>query len=177
MVILDFFKAIFDDIKTFFSAELNFGGPIVSGSIIIWAIIAGFAIAAFVCLYNRVLIGRFVAYLIKSGADLPEKALSLSESGVSNLFLKLALSTSSLLSRLVITEDKEVADITKRRYYIPAKNLQRAEKLYVKNGASPFSVIFSFILLIILAAIAYIALPELIQMAENFARVIKGGAN
>ena len=177
MVIIDFFKAIFDDIKAFFSAELNFGGPIVSGSIIIWAIIAGFAIAAFVCLYNRLLIGRFVSYLIRGGADLPEKALPLSASGVSNFFIRRALSSNSLLSKLVITEDTDKADIMKRRYYIPEKNLQRAQKLYVKNGASPFSVIISFVLLIILAAIAYIALPELIQMAENFAAMIKGGSN
>lgn len=175
MISIDFFKAIFDDITSFFAKRLDFGTPLATGSMIIWALIAGFAIGAFICLYNRVFLGRFVAYLIKSKANCPENAKSITDAGVSNVFLRKALKSDSLFSKIIKTEDTDKGDIEKVSFFIPEENVLRAERLYSRNGASPVSVIISFVLLIILAAIAYIVLPELIVMAENFGNMIKNG--
>ncbi len=173
MIVLDFFKAIFSDIKTFFSSPLDFGGPLTTGRIIVWAIIAGFAIAAFVCLYNRVFLGRFVAYLIKNKANSSESAKSMKDAAMSNLFLKSALKSGGLFTKIVRTDEENKSDIENVRFYIPEENTLRADRLYAHNGASPVSLLISFVLLIILAAIVYIALPELLQMAENFVEMIK----
>lgn len=173
MVIIDFFKAIFQDIGTFFSTDLNFGGPLTTGNIIVWAIILGFAVSAFVCLYNRVFLGRFVSYLIKSGATSEETALSLSQSKISNIFVRSALKSKGLFTKIVHSDQTDKNNILNCRFYIPSENIPRAQRLYSKNGASPFTIIISLILLIVIAAIVYVALPELIQMAENFGIMIK----
>lgn len=173
MIILDFFKAIFTDIMSFFSKPLDFGGPLTAGKLIIWAIIIGFVIAAFVCLYNRVFLGKFVSFLLKNKADSEENAKTLKDAGISNVFVKRALKSDSLYSKLVCTADTDKTDIINVKFYIPSEKRDRADRLYAHNGISTTILVISLFLLVLLAAIVYIALPELIQMAKNFSNMIK----
>lgn len=175
-MIKDFFAALFSDIIDFFSVPLNFGGQLVTGQIIIWAVITGFAAAALVSLYNRVFLGKFVAYLLKNKANSPECAKSPAEASISNIFLKNALRSKGAFRKIVRTEDN-VGDVMNMRYFITEENAVRAERIYARNGASPVNLLIAFILLIVLAVIAYTVIPELIQMAENFAGMIKPEPN
>ncbi len=173
MIIIDFFKAIFTDIMGFFSKPLNFGGPLTAGKLIIWAIIIGFMIAAFVCLYNKVFLGKFVSFLLKNKADTEETAKTLKDAGISNAFVKRALKSETLYSKLVCTNETDKKDILNVRFFIPSEKRDRADRLYAHNGISTTILIISLFLLVLLAAIAYIALPELIQMTKNFSNMIK----
>ncbi|MBQ7822421.1 MAG: hypothetical protein IJ391_09110 [Clostridia bacterium] len=176
MIIADFFSAIIADIKSFFAQPLDFGGPLITGQIIIWALIIGFAAAGIISLYNRVFLGKFVSYLLKNKANSPENARSPQDASINNIFLKTALRSNSVFKKIVSTEDT-AGDIMSMRYFITDSNAIRADRLYARNGASPASLLIAFVLLIILAAIAYTALPELLQMAENFAEMIKPEPN
>lgn len=170
-MIADFFTAIFTDIKSFFSTSLGFGGPLISGATVVWAIIIGFAAAAFVCLYNRIFIGKFVSRLLKAGADSPENALSPLDVGQKNVFLKSALRSNGLIKKIVIAdadENEKKRDVLSTKYYIASENTERAAKLYSKNGSTIINIIFALILFLILAAIIYKVLPNLIGMTESF---------
>ncbi len=174
MIIADFFAALYTDIVAYFSKPIGFDTPLSSGQVIIWAIIAGFAVAGLIALYNRVFLGRFVSFLLKNGANDPSSARSAEQAGIKNIFLRCALSSNGVFRKLVITEDTDSKiSVLKRRYFIPEGSIMRAERLYTRNGASPFSLIISLILLIVMACIIYVALPELIQMTKNFAKMIK----
>lgn len=173
MIILDFFKAIFTDIMSFFSKPLEFGGPLTAGKLIIWAIIIGFAVSGFICLYNKVFLGKFVSFLLKNKAETEESAKSLTDAGISNIFVKKALKSSSLYAKLVCTTNTEKKDIMNVKFYIPSEKKDRADRLYAHNGMSTTVLIISLFLLVLLAAVVYIALPELIQMTKNFSNMIK----
>ncbi|MBQ4136759.1 MAG: hypothetical protein IJD67_01495 [Clostridia bacterium] len=175
-MIADFFSALFTDIVAFFDRPLGFGGPLLTGHIVIWAILIGFALAGLISLYNRVFIGKFVNFLLTNKAHTPDSARSLSDAGIKNVFIKASLSSRSTLSRVVKLADSD-ADTADRRYYIEEKDAFRADRLYAKGGASPATLIFALVLLIIAAVVIYLSLPELIQMAENFASMIKPKSN
>ena len=175
-MIADFFSALFTDIADFFDKPLGFGGPLMTGHIVIWAILIGFALAGIISLYNRIFVGRFVAFLLKNQAHTPDTAKSLSDAGIKNAFTRASLSSRGTLAKLVKTVDSG-ADAASRKYYIEEKDTFRADRLYAKGGASPATLVIAIILLIIAAVIIYTALPELIQMAENFVSMITPKSN
>ena len=163
-VIVDFFSALWQDIVTYFSAPLDFGGPLVTGQIIIWAIIIGFAVCAAVSLFNKIFAGRLINFLIKGRAESPETALSPEGSIKFNFFIERALRSKGVFTKIVRTADTDEPDFSKRRYYILPTDQFRAQNLYSKNGASIFAFVVTLILLVIFAAIAYKVLPELLEM-------------
>ena len=63
-IIADFFSALWQDMTAYFSAPLGFGGPLVTGQIIIWAIVIGFAVCAAVSLFNKIFLGRLIFLLL-----------------------------------------------------------------------------------------------------------------
>ncbi len=164
-VITDFFSALWQDIAAYFSTPLDFGGPLVTGQIIIWAIVIGFAVCAAVSLFNKIFAGRLVNFLIKGRAESPETALSPEGHVKLDFFTKRALRSNGVFSKIVRTEDKDVAEPEKRRYYISPADTFRAQNLYSKNGASVLSFVITLILLVIIAAVAYKVLPELLEMS------------
>lgn len=179
MMIADFFGALFADIKSFFSASLGFGGPLVTGQIVVWALIIGFVVAAIACIYNRYVLGSFVSYLIKNSAHTPESAISPTNAFAKNFFLKSALRSGGLFGKLVTcsNEPAEAKDVLQKRYYIANENKARAERMYSRNGASIVGLLVALVLLIILAAVIYIVLPELISMTESFANAVMPDSN
>ena len=164
-VIADFFSALWQDVTAYFSTPLDFGGPLVTGQIIIWAIVIGFAVCAAVSLFNKIFPGRLVSFLIKKGAESPETAVSPKGSVKLDFFTKRALKSSGVFSKIVRSDDKDEPDPEKRRYYILPSDSFRAKNLYSKNGASITSFIITLVLLIIVAAVAYKVLPKLLDMA------------
>ena len=166
-VIVDFFSAACQDFVTYFNVPLGFGGPLVSGQIIIWAIIIGFAVCAAVSLFNKIFAGRLISFLIKGRAESPETALSPDGSVNFNYFIESALKSKGVFAKIVRTEDTDEPELSKRRYYILPEDQFRAQNLYSKNGASIFTFVITLILLVVLAAIAYKVLPELLEMTRE----------
>ena len=164
-IIADFFSAMWQDITTYFSTPLDFGGPLVTGQLIIWAIAIGFAVCAAVSLFNKIFLGRLINFLIKGKAESPETALSPKGAVEFNFFIRRALKSNGVFSKIVRTEDKHVQDIAERRDYILPENSFRAQNLFSKNGASIASFIITLALLVAVAAVAYKVLPKLLEMA------------
>ena len=164
-VIKDFFSALWQDITAYFSTPLGFGGPLIKGQIVIWAIVIGFAICAAVSLFNKIFLGRLVNFLIKEKAESPETAVSPDGKVKFNFIRERALRSKGVFSKIVRTEDTDVPEFSKRRYYILPADYFRAQNLYSKNGANAMSFIITLILLIAFAAVAYKILPKLLEMA------------
>ncbi len=164
-IIADFFSALWQDITAYFSAPLGFGGPLVTGQIIIWAFVIGFAVCAAVSLFNKIFLGRMVSFLIKEKAESPETAISPEGSLKLDFFTGRALRTNGVYSKIVRTEDKDEKDPSKRKYYILPADTFRAQNLYSKNGANIASFVLTLIILIALAAVAYKVMPKLFEMA------------
>ncbi len=173
-VITDFFYAVWLDTLTYFSKSLNFGTTLVPGQFIVWAIIISFAICAVVSLFNKIFIGRLVNFLIKGKAESPETALSPEGKVKFNIFIRQALKSKGVFTKIVRTEDTAVSEPEKRRYYILPADTFRAQNLYSRNGANIFTFVVTIVLLIILAAVAYKILPKLLDMAWELKNTFKG---
>lgn len=167
MVIIRFFKALFDEIILFFSKPLGFGGRFSSGNLLVWALYISIIIVALISLYNKVFLGKFVKHLIKNKAVDNDSAISPISAGHKNIFLKYALKRSTVFRKIVVSDD-ENEDILAKRYYITDKNYSRAKNLYAQNGASPVFIIFIAIIMLVVVALLYNILPDLVNMTENF---------
>ncbi len=176
-IIADFFSALWQDITAYFSAPLGFGGPLVTGQIIIWAIVIGFAVCAAVSLFNKIFLGRLINFLIKEKAESPETAASPDGKLKLDAFTRRALRTNGVFSKIVRTEDKDEKDPEKRKYYILPADSFRAQNLYSKNGASILSFIITLVLLIALAAAAYKIMPKLFEMAGEVKNAFTGASS
>lgn len=168
--IIDFFGALFTDIFNFFKTAPGFGGPITSGQMIILAIALGFAACAVGSYLNGLFLGKFVSEILKAKAENPESAVALE----ANIFVKQALKSGGAFGKIVRIENGENSEA---KYYIEPKNASRAENLYSKNGANPVSLIITLVFLLIVAATAYVVIPELLNMTSNFAESIKPESN
>ena len=172
----EFFSALVRDIAAYFNAPLNFGGVLVTGKIIISAILIGFAVCALLSFFNKLFLGSFVQYIISSHADSPESAVSANEKIKPGFFVRTALSRNGVFAKIVKCANPEETDPDKRSFYILPADSERAQNLYIK-GANVRTLLITFIVLIILAALAYKVLPALIDMSRDFANSFKTDGN
>lgn len=167
MVIIRFFGALIDEIVLFFSKPLGFGGRFSSGNLLVWALYISIIIVALVSLYNRVFLGKFVKHLLKNNAVDSNSAISPLDAGYKNIFLRYALGKSTVFRKIVVSNE-EKDDILAKRYYISDKNYSRAKNLYAQNGANPLFIIFIAVVMLVVVALLYNILPDLVNMTENF---------
>lgn len=170
---MDFFKAMWDNITDIAGETVTLGtNTVTTLNIIVWALFIGFIIAIFATLYNKFVIGRLVHALIEKGANTEDTALSISEAGCNNAFVRFALRRGTSLRRVVyMVGDTELHDAkydVSAALYIPEEKRHRAEVTYGKSDITPGGVILAVVACAVLAITALILIPDLIKLLANF---------
>ena len=141
--------------------ESLFSSPDIPLPLVLWAMFAGFVVAMCVVLYQKLVTGKFVKFLIKQEKSTEENAATLEEAGCAkNLLLKWALRDGTTFRKVV----KKTKD---GRYFLPEENRDRARTAYDNKGASVFTVLIGAILLGAAVAAVQIFAPDLVQMMKN----------
>ncbi len=167
--------------------------------IIVWSMFLGVIIGAFVILYNKSILGAFVRMLLETGANSPESAKTLEETGFSkNIFVKFSLQVKSTYRKIIqaspvnvrneitgdtIPPENSKKRITKKRrpaepklselkFYIPQEMAIRAESIYSNNGTSLLIVIITIALFLTVAILSFTVIPDLVQMLKNFVEFV-----
>ena len=137
----------------------------LSLSELIWALFAGFLLAATAATVDRIYCNAFVKALVTKKADAPETALPLEELITSGKgYLKFALKPGKHLYKMV---DVCIAEGEAPRYYLPEEKRVAAELRY-ENGPHPIrTLILCAILLVALAILMHTLLPDLLVMLDN----------
>lgn len=171
--------------------------PLFTMDMIIWGAVIGCGIGAIWSVISRRSLGMLIKKLKAAGADTPEKAVTLSELGLSkNPLLKQALKAGKPLRRYVQcanedefavqrpseekaakavrkifsleAEEKVLTDYTRARYYLPDEARYTAEVRYDMKGTDPAGLVISLILLIGLGFGLRFLIPELLTLLDNF---------
>ncbi len=147
--------------------------------IIVFSMFFGAVLAALISLYYKKVLGSFVAFLLKSGADSEEHAVKLSETSFSkNSFVVSAIRRGSVYRSVMRSVPPEGARPGKRlkekneyvlssSYYIPEELKFRAENLFLKKGTTVLSAVLGVLLCLIIAGLSLLVIPDLIQMLNN----------
>jgi hypothetical protein len=131
---------------------------------ILWPLMVGVIIAAFVVLFHKKTLGKLVKKLFDEGAKTEATAKSLAELGLEkNKFLRYALRPDSTLRKIIDATEVD----GELRYYITEDNAYRAEVTYNPDGSSVLTVVIAILLILIVASVMLILIPDLIQMFKN----------
>lgn len=169
----EFFQTLWQDFLSVFGEKVQLGtNSVTTLNIIVWSLFIGFIIAIGITLYNKIVLGKLVRTLIEKDATSPERALTLGDVGAANPLIKLALRRGGSLRRVVriIEENAEgdaKEDIETGKFYIPDECMHRAKTVYDKPETSVFSVLLAIIAFLILAMVAFIAIPDIVQLIAN----------
>lgn len=180
---MDFFEALWNDLKSIGGEEIALGDqPITTLNLIVWSLFIGFVIGIGVTIYNKFVLGAVVRGLIEREAFTEEGAVTASEIGCANIFVRFALRDSGSMRRIVCmvgdTEaEKKKAPFDTARFYIPDEQVHRAEIIYGKAGANAISVLLSVLAFLIVVFISFTVIPDLIQMLTNFIASITPQSN
>lgn len=170
---MDFFDALWRELVSVFGERTELGtNSVTTLNIIVWSLFIGFIIAIGVTLYNKIVLGKLVRALIEKDATSPERALALGDVGGENPLIKLALRRGGALRRVVrMAEDNEGEDTGKNvaegKFYIPEECMHRAKTVYDKPETSVFSVLLAIIAFLVLAMVAFIIIPDIVQLISN----------
>lgn len=176
--------------------HLEFFNRIMTLKTVIIGLYIGFLVGIIISFYNKVYLGSFVRKLVKKEVFSSEKALTLREIGVKNtFFIRKALVKKGTLRRIAeaanedeVTSEVERSkfskwfrkffrfddepklkyDFDKIKFYIPEEKKYAAEIRYEKKGSNPAMFIVMAIALTAVAVIAYIQVPELLTLLDNF---------
>ncbi len=169
----EFFEALKVSFNDTFgkSIELN-GSSVMTLNIVLWSLFIGFLLGIGGTVYNKVILGKLVRALLDNKVTAEDKAMSLDELKVSDIFVKFALRRGSTFRRIVrmrgdTDEENNNIPVTEAKFYIPEENIYRAEKVYGNLGASFFTILISILALLIATLAALIVVPDLTQMAAN----------
>lgn len=179
----EFFEALRNDIGNIYGETITLGDhPITTLNIVIWSLYIGFLIGIGITVYNRIVVGSLIRRLIERKAFTEGGALTVSEIGCANPFVKLALRSKGTLRRIVFmvgdTEEKRIKeDFETSKFYISDENLHRAEVVYGNSGTSILSVLLSVLAFFIVVLLSFFVIPNLIQMLSNFIAGITPSSN
>lgn len=127
---------------------------------ILWAFLAGVAVAAVYTYYTKKILGGFVRKLMQADAFYPDEGLTLEELGYSgNPFVKYALRKGTSFSETILNDNG--------RYYIPEEKIDKAENKYKDDSMTVYVVLLVFFALAVIGLIVSIALPELSSLFQN----------
>ncbi len=182
---------MFDKIYSYQNLDINAND--LSLPLIIWGICVGIALGVVYALVCRTASGRLVRALVRSGASDDASAKTLAELGLSkNLLARSLLKEGSSMRRSVMMtegsfkEEKaskwkifwyktflrdeipQKIDFSRAKFYLPEENRIQAEVRYPAEKHPVFSGVLAVILLIGTGVFATFALPELLQMLDNF---------
>ena len=171
---MDFFKTLWSDLYGIFGERVELGtNSVTTLNIIVWSLFAGFIIAIAVTVYNKVVLGKIVRALIAGKAFTPECALGAAEVGCDNASIRFAQRKKSTMRRIVrMTDDTDMKlsdkGFDKAKFYIPEEYIPRAESFYGRSDISAKTVALSVIGLLAVAIVAFIFIPDIIQLIANF---------
>lgn len=175
--------------------HLKFFNRITTLRGLIWGVWGGFILGLFATYYHKNYVGEVVRRLIKNDATSPEKASSIQDIGMKNTpFLRLALRDGSTLRKSVSIanadecgrkvegkdrgkimnflfpkKEKFAYDFSAAKLFIPEKVRITAEVKYEeKHRMSPVFLIVFAAVLTGLAIGVTVAVPDLLQMLDNF---------
>lgn len=171
--------------------NFEFRNPFISLELIVWALFAGFILAALIAIYNKRVVGGFVKAILRNECLSAESAKTIIDLGFGNdWFIKNALRTDTVLRRFVVRVDDtaeespenekkkpasghDVIDFAIAKFYIPEELKYRAEVRYASKGTD---LIAFGLCVVVLAAAAFAAIyiiPDLIQLIDNFISSLK----
>lgn len=128
---------------------------------ILWAVCAGLALALIYTFYIKRVQGGLIRRLLAADALTEGSAVSLSALGYkSGGLLRHALREGTPLSAIVHSTPDG-------RYYIPAEQVELAEKRYGSDGMTLFVMLVSILVLFAVALVCVYVFPELIAWFES----------
>ncbi|MDD4772746.1 MAG: hypothetical protein PHZ09_03985 [Eubacteriales bacterium] len=158
--------------------------------IIVWSMFLGIIVGAFVVLYNKNVLGAFIRKLLQTGANTPENAKTLQETGFSkNVFVKFSLMKKGTYRKIIhasaLNGAAEIADnesghrtrkvrtkLSELKFYIPDEMTGRADSIYNDNGTSLLIVLITIAMFLAVAILSFTVVPGLIQMLQNFVEFV-----
>ena len=170
----EFFSALWNDLQGIFSETIKLGdNPITTLNIVIWSIYIGFIIGIIITVYNRFVLGALIRRLIEKGACSESAAITVSDTGCANPFVRFALRKSGTLRRIVYmvgdtAESRSQDSVATAKFYIPDENIHRAEVIYGNSGTSLVSILLSVLAFFVVVLLSFFVIPNLIQMLTNF---------
>lgn len=178
---MEFFEALWNDFNEAFGDTVSLGtNTVTTLNIIVWSLFIGFVLAIIITVFNKIVVGRFVRKLIEKEAFSEESALSLSDIGCKNIYLKFALRKKGTLRHIVYAAKGDIktsVKTEKAKFYIPEKTQKKAESIYGKKDITAKTVILSVIALLIVSMAALYFIPDLITMLKNFISGLAGESN
>ncbi len=171
--------------------NFEFRNPFISLELIVWALFAGFILAALIAIYNKRVVGGFVKAILRNECLSAESAKTIIDLGFgSDWFIKNALRTDTVLRRFVVRVDDTAEEspenekkdpgskhgainFARAKFYIPEELKYRAEVRYASKGTD---LIAFGLCVVVLAAAAFAAIyiiPDLIQLIDNFISSLK----
>ncbi len=180
---MEFFEALWNDLMEICGDTITLGDqPVTTLNIIIWSLFIGFMIGIGVTLYNKFVLGSLIRGLIERGAHTADAALTATEIGCANPFVRFAMRKNSSLRRIVHVKGESDAKEFKysfqtAQFFIPDEMVHRAELVYGNAGTSVLSVLLAVLAFLVVALVSFIVVPDLIQMLNNFINGIKPPSN
>lgn len=183
-----------------FYENFTFDNPVTTLPIIIWGLFAGFAIAGILSYYNKIYLGAVIRSLVKKGADCPEKALALHETGIRahKLRFRAACYDGALTKYIIIAnpeeceikaekesaflrglcrffsiERKKEYDAHKAKFYIPEQKRIQAELRYAEKGTSLATVAIGIVAAFVVAVIAIKCIPYILELVDSVITMYK----
>ncbi len=183
-----------------FYENFTFDNPVTTLPIIIWGIFAGFVIAGILSYYNKTYLGAVVRSLVKKGANCPEKALKLSETGIRadavrfnavccdralTKYVKIANPEECEikaekesafvcgLRRFFNIERKKKYDAKTARFYILEEKRIQAELRYTEKGTSLISVAIGIVAAFVVAVVAIRCIPYILELVDSVITMYK----
>lgn len=179
------------DIYTNFSFE----NSTMSLAVIIWGLYAGMIIGGILSVYNKRYLGGVVRALLAADCLSPDTAKTLSQLGLKKWGLRRALREGKVLRKCISvanaadcrispksgkkwiaslrqfftgsSEPKGKLDLDRALLYVPEEKKFHAEVRYAKTGTSPVFILIGAVLLLIIAILATVFIPELLQLTDN----------
>ncbi len=180
---MEFFKSLRNFLGNIFGERVELGNNSVTTlNIIVWSLFIGFIIALGISVYNRLVLGSVIAKLKGKEAFSEDAALTAKELGCSGPLVRLALRKNGTFRRIVrMKGDTEAVlcndSFADARFYLPQESIRRAETVYGKSGLTAGNVLLSIAAFFALAVVAFIVIPELIQMLSNFISTVTPRGN
>lgn len=138
--------------------------------LVLFPLFAGVILAMLIVLYNKLVTGRLVRYLIKNEITGEENAVTLTDAGCGkNLLLKLALKDGTTFRKVVYKAGGE----GEARYYLPEDKQGRASTAYDNKGASVFAVLIGAVLFTGALLLLRILIPDAVTMIGNVIDMFK----
>lgn len=164
-----FFDALYPE---YYYKNIRSPFPLVDLNFILIGLYVGIVLALIFSCYRKGYIGGAVRALLKAKAHSAEAAKTPEELGLAKKPLLLRALRRRRFGGLVRCVDEspeeKKKDFSHERYYIPEDHRYQAEDRYSRKGLGIGTVIFWAIFLIPVFMLLRFAIPELLQMLDNF---------